>query len=414
MLAVVIQLRRAELAVADVVGRDTSARAPASITETIAAAPAVTARPARRFPAAAAGRRGRCRHRPSDDRQRGHRRSRRRRSGRRRRRRRRDQPRHLGAPGAGRPVHRADACGGARPGARPAPSISTATATSTWRWPASACSSRTTRPSAPWSLLENDGRERFTRHVVLEKVARVADVRAGDLDGDGDLDLSVAQFGYDQGETRWLENQRRLALRQPDAPDALGAHQRRDRRRGRRRRSRHRDAGEPGVGRDLRLRQRRARRLHAAADLRRQQRGLRLELDLAGRSRRRRRPRRRLQQRRRLRLRDHDRAELERPAVAGEHAAASRSPITGSPTSPGRRVRRRPISTATATSTSPSSAPTTTGRARTRRAWSGSRTTEAAFTLRDLATAPTHLVTLAVGDLDRRSPSRISSPAACT
>ena len=36
MLAVVIQMRRAELAVADVVGRDTSARAPASITETIA------------------------------------------------------------------------------------------------------------------------------------------------------------------------------------------------------------------------------------------------------------------------------------------------------------------------------------------------------------------------------------------
>jgi len=31
-------------------------------------------------------------------------------------------------------------------------------------------------------------------------------VRAGDLDGDGDLDLSVAQFGYDQGETHWMEN----------------------------------------------------------------------------------------------------------------------------------------------------------------------------------------------------------------
>ncbi|MEO7414829.1 MAG: VCBS repeat-containing protein [Opitutaceae bacterium] len=55
-------------------------------------------------------------------------------------------------------------------------------------------------------LLENDGRQGFKKHVVAERVARVTDVRAGDFDGDGKLDLAVAQFGYDQGEIRWMRN----------------------------------------------------------------------------------------------------------------------------------------------------------------------------------------------------------------
>jgi hypothetical protein len=55
-------------------------------------------------------------------------------------------------------------------------------------------------------ILENDGRQNFTPHTILEHVARVTDVRGADFDGDGDIDMIVGQFGYDDGETRWLEN----------------------------------------------------------------------------------------------------------------------------------------------------------------------------------------------------------------
>ena len=54
-------------------------------------------------------------------------------------------------------------------------------------------------------ILENDGHQHFTPHIVLENTSRVTDARAADLNGDGKLDLVLAQFGYDQGEVSWLE-----------------------------------------------------------------------------------------------------------------------------------------------------------------------------------------------------------------
>lgn len=54
-------------------------------------------------------------------------------------------------------------------------------------------------------LLENTGLG-FQQHLLLDDVRRVADVQAGDLDDDGDLDLVVAVFGYARGEILWLEN----------------------------------------------------------------------------------------------------------------------------------------------------------------------------------------------------------------
>ncbi len=54
-------------------------------------------------------------------------------------------------------------------------------------------------------LLER-GPRGYTRRVLLQDVGRVADVRAGDLDEDGDEDLAVAAFGHVAvGSIGWLE-----------------------------------------------------------------------------------------------------------------------------------------------------------------------------------------------------------------
>ena len=55
-------------------------------------------------------------------------------------------------------------------------------------------------------VLVNDGSNHFTNRVLLENVARVTYVAAADFNKDGRLDLVVGQFGYLQGEIRWMEN----------------------------------------------------------------------------------------------------------------------------------------------------------------------------------------------------------------
>lgn len=53
-------------------------------------------------------------------------------------------------------------------------------------------------------ILEQTAPGAFTPHLIIENIDRVTDARAADFDGDGQLDLAVGQFGYDQGEVRWM------------------------------------------------------------------------------------------------------------------------------------------------------------------------------------------------------------------
>ena len=61
-------------------------------------------------------------------------------------------------------------------------------------------------PVGSVGLLINDGAMNFKGRVILDSIGRAADVQPGDLDGDGDLDFSVADFGYlNRGGVGWLE-----------------------------------------------------------------------------------------------------------------------------------------------------------------------------------------------------------------
>jgi hypothetical protein len=70
-------------------------------------------------------------------------------------------------------------------------------------------------------LLERVGEEYHAR-TILDDVRRVADVQPADFDGDGDVDLAVAVFGYNRGQVLWLENRANGRFRQHELLSAPG------------------------------------------------------------------------------------------------------------------------------------------------------------------------------------------------
>lgn len=72
-------------------------------------------------------------------------------------------------------------------------------------------------------VLENLGDARFQHRVVLENTTRVTDVRGADLNHDGRVDLVVGQFGYVQGGIQWMENLGNWQFRSHPLLDEPGA-----------------------------------------------------------------------------------------------------------------------------------------------------------------------------------------------
>jgi hypothetical protein len=70
-------------------------------------------------------------------------------------------------------------------------------------------------------LLEREG-DQYRARTILDDVRRVADVQPADFDGDGDVDLAVAVFGYNRGQVLWLENRSNGRFREHELLSAPG------------------------------------------------------------------------------------------------------------------------------------------------------------------------------------------------
>jgi hypothetical protein len=69
--------------------------------------------------------------------------------------------------------------------------------------------------------LEDDGH--YESHVLLDGVGRVACAEAADLDGDGDRDIAVCEFGAEDGSLLWLEQTARGTLERHELWRGAGA-----------------------------------------------------------------------------------------------------------------------------------------------------------------------------------------------